>query len=112
MDPPRDDTAHTVSVCRRAGIRFAMVTGDFALTAESIARQVGIITTRPSDVKHISDLQRTLELDRIPDFDDNKAPDAPMTSLVLNGPDLTTMTKSQWKQLLTVRAFDTLFESL
>jgi sodium/potassium-transporting ATPase subunit alpha len=29
VDPPRPDTAHTVSVCRRAGIRFAMVTGYF-----------------------------------------------------------------------------------
>jgi sodium/potassium-transporting ATPase subunit alpha len=27
VDPPKDDTAHTVSVCRRAGIRFAMITG-------------------------------------------------------------------------------------
>jgi sodium/potassium-transporting ATPase subunit alpha len=27
VDPPKSDTAHTVSVCRRAGIRFAMVTG-------------------------------------------------------------------------------------
>ena len=27
VDPPRPDTAHTVTVCRRAGIRFAMVTG-------------------------------------------------------------------------------------
>src|ERR1700679_368788 len=27
VDPPKADTAHTVSVCRRAGIRIAMVTG-------------------------------------------------------------------------------------
>lgn len=31
VDPPRDDTAHTVKVCRRAGIRFVMVTGALAL---------------------------------------------------------------------------------
>lgn len=28
VDPPREDTARTVTVCRRAGIRFAMVTGN------------------------------------------------------------------------------------
>src|ERR1700761_3840281 len=27
VDPPRPDTAETVRICRRAGIRFAMVTG-------------------------------------------------------------------------------------
>lgn len=27
VDPPRDDTVETVWICRRAGIRFAMVTG-------------------------------------------------------------------------------------
>lgn len=35
VDPPRDDTAHTVSVCRRAGIRFAMVTGEQIITRDS-----------------------------------------------------------------------------
>jgi sodium/potassium-transporting ATPase subunit alpha len=35
VDPPRDDTAHTVSVCRRAGIRFAMVTGLYCSTEPS-----------------------------------------------------------------------------
>src|ERR1700722_176248 len=27
VDPPREDTPETVRICRRAGIRFAMVTG-------------------------------------------------------------------------------------
>lgn len=43
-DPPRAETAHTVSECRRAGARFFMVTGDFGLTAAAIARNVGIFT--------------------------------------------------------------------
>lgn len=55
LDPPRADTAHTVSEVRRCGARFFMVTGDFSLTAAAIARQVGIITS-------------SSEPDRIADF--------------------------------------------
>jgi Ca2+-transporting ATPase len=43
MDPPRPEVAAAVVTCRRAGIRIAMVTGDYGLTAESIARRVGIV---------------------------------------------------------------------
>ncbi len=43
MDPPRPEVAAAVATCRRAGIRIAMVTGDYGLTAESIARRVGIV---------------------------------------------------------------------
>jgi P-type Ca2+ transporter type 2C len=44
MDPPRPDVTGAVAACRRAGIRIAMVTGDYGVTAEAIARRVGIIT--------------------------------------------------------------------
>jgi sodium/potassium-transporting ATPase subunit alpha len=44
IDPPRKEVASTVASCRRAGIRFFMVTGDFGLTAAAIARDVGIFT--------------------------------------------------------------------
>jgi P-type Ca2+ transporter type 2C len=43
MDPPRPEIAAAVEKCHRAGIRVVMVTGDYGLTAESIARKVGII---------------------------------------------------------------------
>ncbi|KAJ1894873.1 hypothetical protein LPJ66_004928 [Kickxella alabastrina] len=43
-DPPRKEIPHVVDMCRRAGIRVFMVTGDFALTATAIARQCHIIT--------------------------------------------------------------------
>ncbi|KAJ6260758.1 hypothetical protein Dda_4987 [Drechslerella dactyloides] len=44
LDPPRPETAKTVADCRRAGIRFFMVTGDFGLTGAAIGRSVGIFT--------------------------------------------------------------------
>jgi Ca2+-transporting ATPase len=43
MDPPRPEVAEAVQKCNTAGIRIIMITGDYGLTAESIARRVGIV---------------------------------------------------------------------
>ncbi len=43
MDPPRPEVAEAVEKCRRAHIRIVMLTGDYGLTAESIARRIGIV---------------------------------------------------------------------
>ena len=43
MDPPRPDVAEAVAKCKMAGIRTLMLTGDHKLTAEAVARQVGIL---------------------------------------------------------------------
>ena len=43
MDPPRPEVADAVEKCHTAGIRIIMITGDYGLTAESIARRVGIV---------------------------------------------------------------------
>ena len=43
MDPPRAEVAETVHKARTSGIRIIMITGDYGLTAESIARRVGIV---------------------------------------------------------------------
>ena len=43
MDPPRPEVAAAVEECHHAGIRIIMVTGDYGLTAESIARRIGIV---------------------------------------------------------------------
>ncbi len=43
MDPPRPEVESAVAMCHSAGIRIIMITGDYGLTAESIARRIGII---------------------------------------------------------------------
>ncbi len=43
MDPPRPEVAAAVQTCREAGIRIVVITGDYSLTAESLARRVGIV---------------------------------------------------------------------
>jgi len=43
MDPPRSEAARAVKVAHEAGIRTIMITGDHQLTAEAIARQLGIL---------------------------------------------------------------------
>ena len=44
MDPPRTEVAEAIGKCHRASIRVIMITGDYGLTAESIARRIGIVT--------------------------------------------------------------------
>lgn len=48
MDPPRPEAANAVAVCRKAGMKPVMITGDHALTAKAIGKQLGIY--QPGDL--------------------------------------------------------------
>ncbi len=43
IDPPRPEVTEAVEQALAAGIRIIMVTGDYGLTAEAIARRIGIV---------------------------------------------------------------------
>ena len=45
-DPPHPEVAAAVEECHRAGIRIIMITGDYGLTAESIAKRIGIVESQ------------------------------------------------------------------
>lgn len=67
MDPPRPEVEAAIRTCRRAGIRIVMITGDYGLTAESLARRVGMLTT--NNTRIISGA----ELDELSDTELQKA---------------------------------------
>lgn len=44
IDPPRPEVPEALAKCRSAGIKVAMLSGDYGLTAMAIARQIGLVT--------------------------------------------------------------------
>ncbi|WP_396139914.1 cation-translocating P-type ATPase [Enterococcus canintestini] len=52
QDPPRENVMEAIQRCHDASIRIIMVTGDYGLTAKSIARKIGIV--KGADVRVIT----------------------------------------------------------
>jgi sodium/potassium-transporting ATPase subunit alpha len=102
VDPPRDEIPEVISQLRVAGIRTMMVTGDFKLIAQAIARFCGIITTDdPTEIHSITDLPRTATIESqkltLPSISESSA-------LVISGPELASLTDHQWDILTTYPA--------
>ncbi len=67
IDPPRAEAKEAVRICEAAGIKPVMITGDHPLTAQAIARELGIlkggrvITGVELDQINDADLERAIE---------------------------------------------------
>ncbi|MBL7100938.1 MAG: HAD-IC family P-type ATPase, partial [Nanoarchaeota archaeon] len=42
IDPPRKEVSGAIKLCKQAGIRIMMITGDNAITAEAVANKIGL----------------------------------------------------------------------
>lgn len=60
IDPPRKEVFEAVSLCKQAGIKPVMITGDHVLTATAIAKELGILTV-PTEAITGEELSRLSE---------------------------------------------------
>jgi sodium/potassium-transporting ATPase subunit alpha len=96
-DLPRKETASTVAACRRAGIRFFMVTGDFGLTAAAIARSVGIFTSKadPDTVETVREQRNSSDTNGVVEKRSAHS-QCSRTSLLLEGQSISTLSNEDW----------------
>lgn len=95
IDPPRAAVPGAVEKCRSAGIKVIMVTGDHPVTAQAIARQVGIIY----DEKTVDELaeERGVPVDQV-NPDDAHA-------IVVKGADLIDMSPETLDHILATHRY-------
>jgi len=49
MDPPRPEVKDALIICKKAGIRVVMITGDHKLTATAVAKELGLLGEKDQD---------------------------------------------------------------
>lgn len=57
LDPPRKDVREALSLCKKAGVKVIMATGDQSVTAQTIGRQVGLVEDENAPVINGKDLK-------------------------------------------------------
>ncbi|MBW3013312.1 calcium-transporting P-type ATPase, PMR1-type [Candidatus Woesearchaeota archaeon] len=70
IDPPRKEAISSVALCRKAGIRVVMITGDHKVTAQAVAKQLGIMgrAITGEELDKISDEEFARDVEKISIF--------------------------------------------
>jgi len=89
VDPPRPGVSNAIESCRAASVKVAMVTGDHPLTAEAIARKIGIITQPTSH-----ELVESLSIDN--GINDRHWLVQGCNAVVVTGTEAETFTEADW----------------
>jgi len=90
-DPPKPGVSEAVRTCKQAGIRVIVVTGDSALTAEAIARQVGAVTLPTSrEIAHAAGVP----VEEVP------LADSRVGAAVVTGEQIPALSGADWAALL------------
>lgn len=89
MDPPRKEVPQAIKDCLTAGVRVVMVTGDHSITAQAIARQIGLMTLPTRD--EIAKDRNILPTEVLEDD---------IQAVVVKGSDIPHMTEDDWQILV------------
>lgn len=90
MDPPREEVPQAIADCQAAGIQVVMVTGDHPITAEAIARSIGLLH-HPTK----STIARDLNIS------ENDVDEDSVKAAVIHGNQISNLTEEYWKALVS-----------
>ena len=70
IDPPRPEAKSAIAVCEQAGIRPVMITGDHPMTAQAVARELGLLrnggrVVTGTELEAMSDVQLQRDVENI-----------------------------------------------
>ena len=70
-DPPREEAKKAIELCKQAGIKVKMITGDNKITAESVARQIDLPPGKAvtgTEIQKMTDEELTTQIEEISVF--------------------------------------------
>ena len=70
IDPPREEAKKAIEQCHEAGIKVIMITGDHAITATAVAKQIGLfnqgdIVLTGDEIEKMSDAELEAKIDSV-----------------------------------------------